>query len=244
MLAAVLLGGALFFGAAVARAEGADVSPWTRRAAEAWLERARASRGRGDTAQAITQYTEAVRVDPTFGAAYLELAEIRSQLGDTQQTEWLLSRAAAIVDTRSKALLLRSRMYSATGRSELALADLVAAVEGEANPEALRELGRFYFQRRAWVAALAAYRRLALALRNGGSADEQREADTTLAALAALAGDADAVQHAMRERGWIRRTLRRHATPTRAAQRGAPAATRGGSAAGRTAGASERKLAP
>jgi hypothetical protein len=47
---------------------------------------------------------------------------------------------------------------------------------------------------------------------------ERTEVIETLGAVAVLAAEADAVQHAMRERGTTRRTLQRHARPARAAR--------------------------
>jgi tetratricopeptide (TPR) repeat protein len=241
----VLLGWALFGSISPAYAEPAEMSSWPRRAAEAWLTRARASLARGDTANAISAYTEALRVDPNFGDALLELAEIRMALGDTQQTEWLLSRAASLRDSRARGLLKRARFYTATGRAELALADLSAAAANDPpSAEVLRELAAHYVRHRAWVAALAVQRRLASSTQGQASADDRRDAETTLQALAALAAEADAAQHALPERGWVRAALRRHAAPARVAQRGAPLATRGTSAAARPPGDSERKLAP
>jgi tetratricopeptide (TPR) repeat protein len=189
----------------------APTRSWSRVAAESWRDRAEAQLARGETAAALTSYTRALRADPTFGPAYLGLAAIRLAQGDLQQAEWLLTRATTLDDVRAEALSRRAGLFLATGRAEAALLDLRLAAEVEPTIERLRALGDAYVARRAWVAALAVWRRLRASSME--SADPRRhQADEMIAALTVLAAESDAVQHDTGERNWIRRALSRQAT--------------------------------
>jgi tetratricopeptide (TPR) repeat protein len=195
-----------------AQSNGSNQS-WSALAASTWLARARRHVAQGDTFAAIRDYTEALRIDPDSGAACLELAAIRGALGDYRDAVWLLNRASALPETRGEALSRRAELHLGMGKRELALADLRAAVESAPTAEHLRALAAFYVQEKAWVAALAAWRRLEVTM-NPSDASARSEAREMVAALGALAAEADGVQHDMRERSWVRRALRRHALPT------------------------------
>jgi tetratricopeptide (TPR) repeat protein len=194
--------------AASAQTARLDAARWTRMAAESWLERAQARVRRGDTAEAITAYTEALRVDPDSGVACLELAELRRALGDMREAERLLNQATRISDVRTEALARRAQLYLSQQRSDLALLDLQAAVASDPTPQRLRELASFYLHRQAWVAALAVFRKLQSSLAAQTSEAELREAEETISALAALSAEADGAQHDMAELHWVRRALR------------------------------------
>lgn len=206
--------------ALLAQTTGRSVS-WTTLAANTYLARARNHAAHGDTIAAIVDYTEALRIEPNLGPAYLELAIIRRALGDERETEYLLNRAAALADVRADALAARASWHLERGKRSLALADLKAAVETAPTSERLRALADFYVQDKAWVAALATWRRLEVALAPS-NVDDKNEAREVIAALSALAAEADGVQHDMRERSEVRRVLRRHATPLLAADRPSP----------------------
>lgn len=195
-------------GSARAETPQFDGARWTRLAAQSWLERAQARARRGDTAEAITAYTEALRIDPSSGAACLELAELRLALGDQHEAERLLSQATRISEVRAEAFGRRARLYLAQQRSDLALLDLQAAAASDSNPDRLRDLASFFVQRREWAAALAILRKVRLSLPTQTSAAKLRETDDTVAALAALSAEADGVQHDMAELDWVRRALR------------------------------------
>ena len=197
-----------FSGAARAETPRFDAAHWTRLAAESWLERAQARARRGDTAEAITAYTEALRIDPSSGAACLELAELRLALGDNREAERLLSQAIRISEVRAEALTRRAHLYLAQQKSELGLLDLQAAAEIEPSPQRLRELASYFVQRRAWVAALAIYRKLQAGFLAQASPAEIREIEDTLGALSALSAEADGAQHDMAELDWVRSALR------------------------------------
>lgn len=204
---------ALLVGAPLSAApdpERPPVRSWSRMAAETWLARAAALAARGETASAITSYTRALESDPTLGRAYLGLAELRRLQGDARETEWLLTRAVAISEVRAEALARRADFYESTGRVQQALVDWRTAAEFDPSPTHLRKLAEKYVGRRAWVAALAVWRKLRVALEHAPEA-ERMHAEEMIAALATLASEADAVQHDTGEGNWIRRALRRHA---------------------------------
>jgi tetratricopeptide (TPR) repeat protein len=184
---------------------------WSRVAAESAFERAEQLVTRGETFSAAAAYTQAIRIDPSFGPAYLGLAEIRRVLGDARETEWLLTQAVRLADVRAEAHARRARFYKATGKAELGLMDLEAAAESEPSPERLRELGVAYVERRVWPAALAAYRRLRSALPGTASAALRAEVSETVQALGLLAAEADAVQRDDGDRDWVRRSLQHQA---------------------------------
>lgn len=183
---------------------------WSRVAAESWLERAEARLRRGDTASAITSYTEAVRADPTLARAYFGLAEIRRLQGDYREAEWLLTRAVSHSEHRPEALTRRAELYALLGRRDHALTDLKNAADLEPSPERLKKLAAAYVERRAWVAALAVWRRIRFESA-GRELGDSREMDDTILALSVLAGETDAVQHDAGERDWVRRALQRQA---------------------------------
>jgi tetratricopeptide (TPR) repeat protein len=199
-----------------------DGAKWTRLAAESWLERAQTRARRGDTVDAITAYTEALRIDPNSGAACLGLAELRRALGDLREAERLLGQATRIQDVRAEALARRADFYLSQQKPELALLDLQAAAEADPAPARLRALASFYLARRAWVAALEVYRGLQTRLPEQTSESERRETEDTIAALSALAAEADGAQHDMSELDWVRRALRHIARSQE--NRGAPEA--------------------
>jgi len=196
-----------------------NAAHWSRLAAQSYLERAERAQARGDTLAAVSAFTDALRVDPNLGQAYIELAELRRLLGDIGEAERLLSRATALSDARAEALTQRARLYRLQHRDELALRDLESAVEAEPSVRRLRQLGDFYVEQRAWVAALSVWRRVASEPSLTLEESERAEVLETLGALAVLAAEADAVQHVMRERDTTRRTLRRHARPARPQRR-------------------------
>lgn len=212
----ILLAGAVVLAPAASwAAPGSDApatrSSWSRLAAESWLSKARALAARGDTAAAMTAYTDALRADPTLGDAYFGLAEIRRLQGDMREAERLLTRAVAMSSARAEALSRRAELYRSIGRMDDAVADWRDAADLEPTLARLRTLAQAYVERRAWVAALSVWRRIRSILAPGASVEERRDADETVAALAVLSAEADAAQHDAGERSWVRKALRRHA---------------------------------
>ncbi len=97
---------------------------WSRRLARSHFERALELEQRGDIAQALREYTECIAIDSTLGEAYLRLGALRERLGDAREAELVYSEAVRLGDSRSRALLQRSHLHRAAGRSAQARSDL------------------------------------------------------------------------------------------------------------------------
>lgn len=179
---------------------------WARRAARSQIERAEARLRQGDTSLALVDYNDAVRMDPTLGAAYLGLGAVRELMRDWQEAERVYSIAARLPDSKAEALARRSGVRRALGRDQDAFLDLEAAVSESPNRRWLRSLGDWYVERRAWLAALTAWRRFLAESEREGSNDRD-EARLRVRALAVLAGETDPVLSGKDHPSWIRRSL-------------------------------------
>lgn len=179
---------------------------WARRAARNQIERAEARLRRGDTSLALVDYNEAVRMDPTFGAAYLGLGAVRELLRDWNEADRVYSIAARLPDSKAEALARRSGVRRALGRDADAFQDLEAAVSESPNRRWLRNLGDWYVERRAWLAALTVWRRFLAEAEREGSSDRD-EARLRVKALAVLAGETDPVLGGSDHPSWVRRSM-------------------------------------
>jgi tetratricopeptide (TPR) repeat protein len=176
---------------------------------------------RGDTALALSAYAEALQLDDTYGPAWLGFGRVREALGDATQAELAYTRATEALETRALAFEARGQLRARAGKNDLALGDFQAAAEAEPNAARLFELGKRFAERRAWSAALAAYRG-ALAMLAPDS-DEATKAGVEIAALRILAAETDVVSSGAQKRGWVRRALaaialRQARSKTRSAQ--------------------------
>jgi tetratricopeptide (TPR) repeat protein len=190
-----------------ARAAG---EPWARRAARTLVDRAEQLEQRGDTADAMRVYNEAIRMDPSYGRAYLALGKVRHSLRDFPEAERLYSAAARLPESAAEALERRALLERDRGNERGAFDDLRAAIEREPQVvERLRTLAGWYVQRKAWPAALATQRRLAAALEASGKRDELRQAQIQIRALSLLAGEADPVVAGRDHPSPVRRSLAR-----------------------------------
>jgi tetratricopeptide (TPR) repeat protein len=179
---------------------------WARRAARLGVERAERRLRQGDTALAVREYTEALRMDPSFGAAYLGLGSVRELLRDWREADRVYSAATRFPDSKAEALARRSAVRRALGRDDEAFSDLESAVSETPQRRWLRTLGDWYVERRAWPAALNAWRRLlALAEREGSS--DRDEARLRVRALSVLAAESDPVLYGEDHPSWVRRSL-------------------------------------
>lgn len=197
-------------------AQAAD--SFVRRLAERALERGVQQEARGDIAQALTSYDEAVRTDSTLGAAALRLGSLRERLGDHAAAEQLYTYAVAAPDSSADALYARALLRAGAHEREQALADLARSVAQKALPERLRLLGTWYVERRTWPAALAVWRALLSDAEARGDEALLREARVTLAALSWLAADTDPVLAGATSPDWVRRSLARTARSQAGAQ--------------------------
>jgi tetratricopeptide (TPR) repeat protein len=213
--------GALGLALLMALATDARAESFVRRLAERALERGVAQEARGDIAQALTSYDEAVRTDSTLGAAAMRLGSLRERMGDNGEAELLYTHALAAPETSADAYYARSQLRSLARRRGEALADLAESVALSPQPERVRVLAGWYVEARLWPAALAMWRALAAHAEATGDQAELREARVTVAALSWLASDTDPVLAGVSSNDWIRRSLARVARPAKAESQGA-----------------------
>jgi len=198
------------FAATPARAES-----FVRRLAERALERGIAQEERGDIAQALTSYDEAVRTDTTLGAAAMRLGGLRERMGDRDEAELLYSHAVSAPETSADAYFARALLRGGAHRRREAIADLAESVALSPKPERLRVLGGWYVEARLWPAALAVWRSLLANAEGTGNTADLREARVTVSALSWLAGDTDPVLGGLASSDWVRRSLARAARPAK-----------------------------
>jgi len=205
----------LLLSAAPARAES-----FVRRLAERALERGIQQEVRGDIAQALTSYDEAVRTDSTLGQAALRLGSLRERMGDRDEAELLYTHALSAPDSGAEAYYARARLRAASQRRREAILDLAESVALSPRPERLRLLGGWYIEARSWPAALAVWRAIAAHAEESGTEAERREARITVTALSWLASDTDPVLAGATSGDWVRRSLSRAARPAKADAQG------------------------
>jgi tetratricopeptide (TPR) repeat protein len=204
----------------VALASPARAESFVRRLAERALERGIAQEARGDIAQALTSYDEAVRTDSTLGAAALRLGSLRERLGDPSEAELLYTHAISAPDTAADAYYARALLRSTQHQRAEATRDLAESVARAPQPERLRLLGTWYVETRAWPAALAVWRAIQASATTTGDAAAAREAELTITALSWLASDTDPVLAGSASPDWVRRSLARTARNARGDRQG------------------------
>jgi tetratricopeptide (TPR) repeat protein len=184
---------------------------WATQRARALHDRAARYVQRGDVTYALSAYNEAIQTDPTYGAAYLGLAELREALSDYGEADRLYEMAAQLADSAAEARARRAALFKKQGRAELALREMEAAAQLEPqSPDRQRELATWYVELRAWPAALAVFRQLLGQLEASGAGDEETaRARVQVQALTLLAADTDPVISGKTHPSWVRRTLAR-----------------------------------
>ncbi len=188
--------------ATAAAAEG-----WSRRLARSHFERALILEQRGDIAQALREYTEAIAIDSTLGDAYAHLGSLRERMGDAREAELVYSEGLRLGDSRAQTLLARSHLHRAAGRSSQALADLEASVELDPTRPALEELARDYVEAHAFSAALATFRRILSLAQNSGDSSAIETARLEVRALRVLAAETDPSTQRAKRHDWVGRAL-------------------------------------
>ncbi len=128
-------------------------------------------------------------------------------MGDSREAELIYSEAIRLGDSRAQALVQRSHLHRAAGRSEQAISDLEAAVELEPNREALRELAQHYVEAHAWAAALATFRRIASSAQASGDSAAADSARLEVRALRVLAAETDPTTAIVYKHDWVGRSL-------------------------------------
>ena len=181
---------------------------WARSSAAEMVRRSSALASAGRVAAALTACNEAIRMDPSYGAAYLALGQLRERMRDDREADLLYTRAVRLGDTAAEALARRARLRRRTGHAEEAFRDLEASVRLDlSNPKRIETLAGWYGERRAWVAALSLWRRLAQLGREGHRVDQARIRER-IAHLLPLAADADPVTNVRRDHpSWVRRAM-------------------------------------
>lgn len=204
----------------VALASPARAESFVRRLAERALERGIAQEARGDIAQALTSYDEAVRTDSTLGVAALRLGSLRERLGDPSEAELLYTHAISAPDTAADAYYARALLRSMQHQRAEATRDLAESVARAPQPERLRLLGTWYVEMRAWPAALAVWRAIRASATTQGDVTAAHEAELTITALSWLASDTDPVLAGSASPDWVRRSLARAARNARGDRQG------------------------
>jgi len=214
------LGLLLFALALVAVPRAARGESFVRRLAERALERGIAQESRGDIAQALTSYDEAVRTDSTLGSAALRLGALRERLGDRGEAELLYGHAISAPGTQADGYYARALLRDAQHQRALALVDLAESVARSALPARLQLLGTWYVEGKHWPAALAVWRALLAQAESARDESALREARLTVAALSWLASDTDPVLAGATSVDWVRRSLARAVRRSSAAAQG------------------------
>jgi tetratricopeptide (TPR) repeat protein len=174
------------------------------------IERAERLERRGDTADAMRVYNEAIRMDPSYGRAYLALGRLRHALRDWQEAERLYGAAIRLPESAAQALEQRARLQRERGNAPAAFTDLRAAIELEPHAhERQRMLAAWYVENKAWSAALGVWRRLAAELESADKSEQLRQAKIQIRALALLAGETDPVLAGHDHPSSVRRSLAR-----------------------------------
>ena len=187
-----------------ARAQGNG--GWSPAAAEL-TRQGREHAEKGDDALAMRRFADAVRLDPSYGAAYLELAAARERAGDLVEAERTYDVAIEHIPNFVAAFRARAALLRRMGEFAREIADLEHLAHVAEGPDTLRALAARYVEERSWPAALATFRKLrALAERSG---DERlvRESTVQVRALAVLCAELDPVVGGADRHDWVRRAL-------------------------------------
>jgi tetratricopeptide (TPR) repeat protein len=188
-----------------------ETGSWATQRARALSNRAQRYAQRGDISFALSAYNEAIQTDPSFGAAYLGMAELREALSDYSEADRLYELAAQLPDSAAEARARRATLFKKQGRSELALREMEAAARMDPKSTARqRELAAWYVELRAWPAALAVFRQVLGQLEaSGASVEETAQARVQVQALTLLAADTDPVLSGKTHPSWVRKSLSR-----------------------------------
>lgn len=170
--------------------------------------RARRFSARGNVLSAVSTYSQAVALYPRCGAATLELANLRANLGDYAEAERLFDRALHLRELAPEAFKARAVMRRRQGQRAAALSDLGAAVAMRPDDiESVRLLVDWFVEERVWPAALAQSRALVSLLAETERNVELAQAELRVRALAIMAAETDPVTEGAGSENWVRRSL-------------------------------------
>jgi tetratricopeptide (TPR) repeat protein len=176
--------------------------------AQALVDRAVRFEQEGRYADAAAAYTDAIRLDTGDGGSLVALGKLRVRLGQLRDAEELFTAAIRFRGHASEAYFERGKLRRSVGREAQAVADFESAVNLAPDDAAQgEELAQLYVARRAWLPALAAWRR-ALAVAADPAAEKR--AKLQVKALRVIAAELDPTStDASRKRSFTRRALAR-----------------------------------
>jgi tetratricopeptide (TPR) repeat protein len=160
---------------------------------------------RGDLQVAIHRFVEAIKLDGTYGPAYLELAVVRERTGDWLEAEHTYDVAIERLPQFAVFFRARAALHGKLGQADRELADLEAASRLSDAPDVLSDLAQSYIKARAWPAALAVYRKYLAQAQKLGDERALHDASVHVRALAILCGELDPVALGATSRDWVRR---------------------------------------
>ena len=167
---------------------------WATAQATELTRQGREHAARGESETAIRRYLDAIKFDPTYGAAYLSLGALQESVGDPREAERTYSTGLDHVTGFAEAHRARARLRIRQKRGMEAVADLEAAAGFQpGDVGTLRELARAYVGIGALPAALAVTRRVAAVAEEMGEAKIAGEAKVGARALSLLVGSVDPV---------------------------------------------------
>lgn len=108
------------------------------------VREAKAHEGGGDDAKAAARYTEAIKLDPTYGPAYLGLGSLRERAGDLREAERIYDIALSRIPSLSEALARRAVVRRALGRTDSAIQDLEAFEQATSERSALEKIAAWH----------------------------------------------------------------------------------------------------
>ena len=204
-LAAAVIALLAFFAPPAARADERDGS-WGSAAAEL-TRQGRDHARQGDDALAMRRFADAVRLDPSYGPAYLELALARERADDFAEALKTYDVAIEHVPDYVAAFRARAALLHTMGEVARELADLEHLTRIAEGPDTLRALAARYAEEKAWPASLATFRRLRVWAEDHGDDAVRRDAHLRVRALMVLAAEIDPVVAGRIDHGWARRAM-------------------------------------
>jgi tetratricopeptide (TPR) repeat protein len=188
-----------------ARAEGDG--GWASSTAAELTRQGREHAQSGDDALAMRRFADAVRLDPSYGPAYLELAAARERAGDFVEAERTYDVAIEHIPSFVAAFRARAALLRRMGELRREMADLEHLALVDEGPDTLRALAARHVENRAWPAALATFRRLRWLAEQRGDEQLARETTVQLRALAVLSAELDPVVAGAQHHDWVRRAV-------------------------------------
>jgi tetratricopeptide (TPR) repeat protein len=156
------------------------------------VRQAREHEAQHDDDVAAKRYSEALRLEPTAGDAYLGLAALRMRHGDFREAERVYAVAIEQVAGLRLAIAGLARARWGLGRHANAEATMETYLVAEpADADALREIAQWYGTDARPPAQLATWRRLLVLATVSSDAIRIHEARSTVRALQILVGLAD-----------------------------------------------------